>query len=348
MNKLIYKIAFRLDGGHHFGMGHVVRCIAIAHELKKRIDVKILFVVNDSPECISIIEKDGFSTKKYVHNEIEEVYKILYQFKPDVIFNDLPYSSEEYMEKIKELSLSINYDDGGPGSKLSDNLIHVTYKTRNELVGKMNYLYGPEYLILRNEFLLYREKTFNKTINLSPISILIMMGGSDPANLTVKALIDLQNINTKLDINIVTGIGYHYQTDIEKCIKDSKHNVFQYNNVKIHELLKIMTQADIGVVHYGITAYEMACVGLPFVAIAHNSEEFNENRLTEYGFCVDAGLCDNLKKGDIAISLNKILTDISLRKELSIKGMDSVDAKGLSRVSNLIIEAIKKIQFNVI
>jgi len=175
-----------------------------------------------------------------------------------------------------------------------------------------------------------------------------MMGGSDPDNLTVKVLKDIQNIKKYLDINIVIGAGYRYQAELEKCVRDSKHRVLIYTNVIADELLNLMMQADIGIAHYGITAYEMACVGLPFVAIAHNSEEFNENRLVEYGFCIDAGLCDTLKPGDISSYLNELLNSESVREQLSKKGMDSVDAKGLTRTADLIVHILKKENFNKI
>lgn len=347
MDKLIYdnvtyKVAFRLDGGHSFGMGHIVRCLAIARELKKRIPVNILFVINNSPEIISLVEKDGFSVKIYNDNETDEVYNILNQYQPGLIFNDLPHSSVDYMKKINDLAPSINYDDGGDGGIFADYLIHVTYKTRTEFVGCDGYLYGLEYLILRDEFFLYREKETLRRNNKSHLKVLVMMGGSDPDNLTVKVLRDIQNIKKHLDINIVTGAGYHYHAELEKCVRESRHSVLTYTNVIADELLSLMMQADIGIAHYGITAYEMACVGLPFVAIAHNREEFNENRLVEYGFCIDAGLCDTLKPGDISSYLNELLNSESLRERLSKKAMDSVDGKGLIRVADLIVHVLGK------
>lgn len=342
LKKITYKVAFRLDGGHHFGMGHVVRCLAVAHELKKQIAVKILFVVNNSPEIIAFIEKTGFSVKTYNNSEVDEVYKILCQYKPDMIFNDLPHSTEEYMQKIKGLCSSINYDDGGDGCKHADYLLHVQYKTRNEFVGNKNYLYGFEYLILRDEFSSYREKEFYKRINKDPIKVLIMMGGSDPANLTVKVLKDIQSIEKTLEVNIVTGIGYRYKNEFEKCSMESNHKLFLHTNETAEKLLNLMIQADIGVAHYGITGLEMACTGLPIVAIAHNREEFNENRLTEYGFCIDAGFCETLKEGEISNCINILLTDMEIREQLSKNAMLSVDAKGLDRVAKLVIGILRK------
>lgn len=335
--RAIYKVAFRLDGGHHFGMGHVVRCLAIARELNKRISVNILFIVNKSSEIMFLIEKQGFDVKTYNHNETDDVYNILYQYKPDIIVNDLPFSSADYMKKIRTLCSSINYDDGGPGCIYADYLIHVQYKTRTEFVGRKGYLYGFEYLILRDEFSLYREKVTYKPMAKDRLKVLFMMGGSDPANLTVKALKDIQKIGKNLDINIITGLGYRYQAELEMCIKESRHKVFLHTDVNADELLNLMIQADIGVAHYGITGLEMACIGLPIVAIAHNSEEFNENRLVEYGFCIDAGLCDNLKDGDISSCVNILLNNKNICEQLSKKGMDSVDGKGLGRVTELMI-----------
>lgn len=340
-NNVAYKVAFRLDGGPHFGMGHIVRCLAIAHELNKRISVDILFVLNNCPEIILLVEKAGFYVKTYSDNEIDEVYNILKQYKPDVIFNDLPHSSEEYMKKINALCPSINYDDGGEGGIHAEYLLHVQYKTRAEFMGNKGYLYGSEYLILREEFCLYRKKESRKRIDRFPFKVLVMMGGSDPANLTIRALKDTQNIEKSLDIAIVTGVGYRYQAELDKCVEESKHKVSLHVNVNADELLNLMIQADIGVAHYGITALEMACVGLPFVSIAHNSEEFYENRLVECGFCLDAGLCDTLKQGDISFCINKLLKDKDFREHLSIKGMDSVDGNGLIRIADLVVDALE-------
>ncbi|MGD9605738.1 MAG: PseG/SpsG family protein [Bacilli bacterium] len=337
-----YKVAFRLEGGHHLGIGHVVRCLAVARELNKRISVNILFIINNSSEIISLIEKDNFPFKVYFHNETDEVYNILYEYNPHIIVNDLPCSSVEYMEKIKTLCPTINYDDGGGGCIHADYLIHVTYKTFTRLLGNKGYIYGPEYLILRDEFFLHRVKASYRIINNDGLKILITMGGSDPANLTIRALKDIQKIKNHLEIKIITGVGYRYHTELEQCIRESKHKVFLYKNVNVDQLLNLMTQADIGIVHYGITAYEMACVGLPFVAIAHNSDEFTKNRLIEYGFCLDAGLCDNLNESDIPFCVNKLLNNKKFREQLSKNGMNRVDAKGLIRIVNLVIDVLEK------
>ena len=337
-----YRVAFRLNGGHSFGMGHVVRCLAVAHEIKKKIHVEILFVVNNSPEAILLIEREGFSLKTYIHDEAEEVYIILCQYKPDIIFNDFPHSSIAYMEKIKNLCTTINYDDGGAGCIYADFLLHVQYKTRSEFMGNKAYLYGFKFLILRDEFSSYRGKGVCKRINEDPLKLLIMMGGSDPANLTVKVLKDIQNIEKRLYVNIVIGAGYCHQNEFEKCLLESRHNIFLHNNVDADELLNLMVEADIGVAHYGITGLEMACVGLPFVAIAHNIEELEKNRLAEYQFCIDAGLCDSLKEGDISTCINILLNNRTIREKLSKKAMSNVDAKGLNRVTKLIIDILEK------
>ncbi|MFA5906942.1 MAG: hypothetical protein WC836_23650 [Desulfobacula sp.] len=340
--KAQHKIAFRLDGGPEIGMGHVVRCLAIAASLNKRIPVDILFVVNKSPEVISLIKNAGFDVIPYGHKGSADSYNILYNYQPDIIFNDLPHSSASYMKKIQSLCRTINYDDGGEGCIYADYLFHVQYKTRTEFSGNKGYLCGLEYLILRDEFSLYRKKESFRVINHDPQNIMIMMGGSDPDNLTTMVLKDIQNLEYCLDINIVIGAGYIFHDPLNQCIKESKHSVALFAGINAEELLNLMKQADIGIAHYGITGLEMACTGLPLVAIAHNREEFTENRLTEYGFCIDAGLWDNLKEGDILSCVNQLITSKALREQVSKRGMKSIDAKGLHRVIDLLIKLQKR------
>ena len=106
-------------------------------------------------------------------------------------------------------------------------------------------------------------------------------------------------------------------------------------------LLQLMLDSDIGIGHYGISAYEMASVGLPFAAIAHTDEELIKGRIGEYDFCLEVGLGRLLKEGDIAFSINKLMADKNARQELSENGMKVVDAKGLVRVTNLILDILK-------
>ena len=112
-------------------------------------------------------------------------------------------------------------------------------------------------------------------------------------------------------------------------------------DVNDSELLQLMLDSDMGIGHYGISIYEMASVGLPMVAIAHTDEEFNKGRINEYDFCVNLGLGKLLEKDDIALGVNKLITDKAVRQELSKEGMKIVEGEGLYRVTNLILDILE-------
>ena len=54
------KIAFRVDGGPDIGMGHIMRCLALAQGFPDNID--IIFIIKESKSVKKIINNYSFRT----------------------------------------------------------------------------------------------------------------------------------------------------------------------------------------------------------------------------------------------------------------------------------------------
>ena len=87
------------------------------------------------------------------------------------------------------------------------------------------YFYGPKYLFLRDEFLTLKNQ--NKILRTKIENILLIFGGSDPANLTSKVLEKLYK-NDEITLDVVIGPKYNHS------IIDDISNKFTNENFNIH------------------------------------------------------------------------------------------------------------------
>ena len=98
---------FRVDGSHHLGMGHVMRCLAFAQGLSK-VRVKSIFVVRDyEPRVASIIHHYGYDVDTIPQNisYIEDASltsEFALRYGVSLIINDLSHS--ENVAKLEKYS----------------------------------------------------------------------------------------------------------------------------------------------------------------------------------------------------------------------------------------------------
>ncbi len=69
-----FKAVIRCDGDEQIGLGHVVRCLALAEELREVHSIGVSFVMKTGKTGISMVKKAGFSVDILPKNIIEETW----------------------------------------------------------------------------------------------------------------------------------------------------------------------------------------------------------------------------------------------------------------------------------
>jgi spore coat polysaccharide biosynthesis protein SpsF len=308
--------------------------------LKKSADVEALFVMRQDPVGLDFVRKSGYPVGTLVTGETSEVMSVYRGFAPDLIFNDILYTGRGYVEAAKTVAPVVNYDDIGEGRRSASVVIDATVKPDGSGLQGIPYFHGPEYLLLRDSFRELRETVSRRDLPDQAHRVLVLMGGSDPTGLTARVVAEINQIPSKLELLVVTGAGYRSPEALETLLDNSHHDAVLHSAVPADRLIRMMRDADAGIVQCGISAYEMACVGLPFVAIAHSEEEDRFGRVGEYGFCRYLGWGGLLGRGDIRESLEELINDRRLRLRLSETGMKTVDARWCSRVAGILLETM--------
>tara|TARA_B110000495_G_scaffold169927_1_gene157472 strand:+ start:74 stop:1024 length:951 start_codon:yes stop_codon:yes gene_type:complete len=314
--------------GGDVGSGHFYRCYAIAEKLIEK-KFKIIFIVNNKKEIeLHLKNKKIFYHVLKNEKEFKEISKNITK-----IIIDLPFKNSKYSKMLEKNQNTVIIDDLGNKKIFSDLLFNgsIVNQFQKYLIDKniTKYFKGPKFILIRSEFSSNREKFYlNKKIK----KILIIFGGNDQNNITKKIL--KYFLDKKYNITIVIGPSYKYLKSIEKIImKNKKIKLFQ-NKKNIAELY---IKQDIIISSAGITAYELASLGIPSIFMPMDKYQMKTAKQMELnGFGINYGYWNNnYEKLDQTICL---ISNYNIRKKMSICGKKLVDGKGLERILKKIEE----------
>lgn len=319
------KIIFRAEGYKELGLGHIYNCITLAFSM---IEHDVLLVVSEkSTEGIEKIRETNLPYKIIKHEG--EINKIIEDFKPDIWVNDCLDTTKEYIESLKaKIKRVITIEDLGTGIEVADAVINALYKPVNN-----KHIYsGYKYVCLRDEFQAERPAKFSEKVK----NILVMFGGTDPANLNKMLYDSILKFSEKykdIKFNFITGIGY----DAEKngVITQKDKNIYVYPNVP--RVTKYMKHADLAITSQGRTIFELAAMGVPSIVLSQNKREQTHlfARL-EHGF-LNLGIGKEVDQNLIENTLVWLINTQVIRKNMYDLMLSYQLKEGLQRVKSIIV-----------
>ena len=346
------KIIFiRVDSSTKIGYGHLIRCLALADTLKK--SFKINFICTNlngnliSQICKKNFEVFRFNTKSQrinVKKDAEKTISIIkkYRNKKSLLILDSYILSQEWENRVRPYVKRLIVIDDLMDRKHSCDLI-----IDQNLHTQMNSLYtksvpkncvkllGPDYAILRNQFIAQRK--YAKIRSLPLKNILVSFGGSDNENHTLHTLTSLKKLNSDVNVNVVTGTANIGKKIIKNfCKKNFNYNYFE----QVENMAKLMQVADLCIGSSGTTTWERCCVGLPAIAIVTSNDQKDIASAVSKNKCIiNLG---KIKKSDNVnyVRLMKNLKNSELQN-MSRNCMKLVDGKGAARISKYIFSMMK-------
>jgi len=346
---------FRADGSHRLGVGHIMRCLALAQGLEET-GVRPVFVIRDyEPEITELIQQYGYDVETIAQDSSfpEDAFltsEFASQHGVKLILTDLSNANAlanldeygRYLETLKATGKFLITIDGLGEDSISTkmpfpcDIVIIPYygaENRNyKFYSSTKSLLGPAYFIFRKEFI--EAAKASRVMKEDAQNILVTIGGSDPLNLTVKVARALDRLSvTSLNLRIVIGPGFadSVRQELERTLKGFKGNyelIMESNN-----LADLMLWADLAITGGGLTKYETAVSGTPSIVISQDEHQLEPTKEFERcGTILHLGLGSKVDDVDIAKAVEKLLADDALRAEMSEKGWNLVDGKGIERV----------------
>jgi UDP-2,4-diacetamido-2,4,6-trideoxy-beta-L-altropyranose hydrolase len=340
------KLVFRADASPQIGIGHVMRCLALAQAWNSQ-SGKTTFVMTGQSSALEArlrseeINIVYLSAKAASNEDAQQTANIAQKLAVSWAVVDGYHFGSEYQKRLKSYGLNVLLvDDYGHSEHYyADFILNQNISANADLyINRESYthlLLGTKYTLLRQEFLLWRD--WRREIAPIASKILITLGGSDPDNVTLKVIQALERLNrNNLEVIVVIGgSNPHYQV-LQKEIADSSLAISLQRNVS--NMPELMAWADLTIAAGGSTNWELAFMGLPslVITIADNQKAIAAE-LNRQGVILNLGWHQDLTLEHISMALQKMISDRPKRQIMSKKGRELIDGIGSKRVIDAIM-----------
>lgn len=329
------NVAFRVDASSNIGIGHLMRCLALSEELRRRGHTCYFVSKIDSGELISEIEKNNIhfqiNPNATLNEDAEKLIKYSNENNIDWIITDHYGMDASYIEEIKQNNFKVlSVDDNAQIHYYSDIVLNQNIgseKLRYSSEKHTKFLLGPEYAIIRDQLLRRGNKAEGNKVK----KILIMLGGTDKDNFILKIIKAIKSFNKNIEFLVVVGpLNPHYD-DIKKYVEEGDLKIRLIKSPK--NMAKIYSQSDIAISAGGSSCYELAYFGIPniIISIADNQLHIAEN-LDKQKVSIYLGEKENFKGNQLKNKLIELINNQSLRRNMSENGRKLVDGKGKIRI----------------
>lgn len=345
------KIFIRADGGYGIGMGHVMRTLVLAVQLRKKNEV--IFLCKKDEKCTyncgieKIKELDFDVIELGPYNIVKNIIKIQNEVKADMLITDSYDVNSEYFNELKEVFPINGYiDDVNKCYMNVDFLINqninAKYMDYSKTTPKYaDLLLGPKYSMLRDEFKVLEDNNIKKRQYVE--DILLTLGGSDCNNNTLKVLQNMKQVTQRIHVVLGSAFDSHVKENIYNYAKGYS-NIYLYENANMSELMK---KCDIAISACGSTIYELCALRVPSIGIvlAENQKEVAELMKKEK-IILDCFRIEKIEDENFKNSIDLMINDINIRDEIKKNGKDIVNVYG-SEILSECIEKIYEIRRNV-
>jgi len=340
------EILFRCDGSSTIGIGHVMRCLALADEFRSVHHMESGFALRKDRSGAALIDKSNypvlfppdstsFDYEEWLRNMVRRTDS---QALILDVRDDLPTSA------LRELSKSgtalITIDDPSDRRMFADLAFYppvpqVSRMDWTDFAGRL--FTGWDWIPLRRDL----AGSFVDPLVSDKPKILVTTGGADSAGMAPKIANFLDKVDRPLRAVFVAGPAFQHGSELEKAVADAKHDLSIEKNPQ--RLPDLMAGADLAVASFGVTAYELAALGVPalYLCLTTDHQE-SASAFVDEGIGISLGLFSEVDGEKFRRELRRLLDSFELRHTMSHRGREIVDARGTSRISQVIVEYLKK------
>lgn len=343
-------IWIRCDANREIGMGHIMRCLAVADALEQ-LGEQVCFVLADTgaEELLKDRRKTFFilhTDYRNMENELPILTSLLEKSKPSLLLIDSYHVTPSYLKQLKSIMKTAYIDDLFLFPYEVDLLINyniygdsIPYH-EDGISEETQLLLGTSYAPLRAEF---QDVPYQLREQVE--HVLITTGGSDKYNLAGMILEEAmkERVLTPVMFHVVSGTFNPHISCLEKLESE-------YTNIRIHRnvthMADLMKECDIAITAGGSTMYELCAIGVPILCFSFvdNQEQivstFVNRKVVPFGG--DYLKQGSLLPGEIISQLMLLMGDKKVRESFSKRERALVDGRGARRLAESFIACIVK------
>lgn len=353
-------ILIRCDAAPAIGYGHLVRCLALADELRDRHSCQVIFALK-LPQGVPLVQEKGYVVHKIPLSSdavwdgerdegdwlqqiivITGAQALILDVRTDLAAALMP----EAIKKLRESGvLIVTIDDPSVHRLVSDLAFYppVPQVEKLDWTGFTGDLFvGWDWVILRSQFAQVRNsvKKYQKNQpDQSELKVLVTMGGSDPGGLTLLALAGLDELDIAFRTIVVVGRGFMHEAALQQWLTDARRCYDVQRDVA--DMAALMTSVDLAVASFGVTAYELAALGVPAVYLCLSEDHAKSVKaFVDAGIAMSLGVGDRVSPPQLSQAVMQVLTRQPNRIAMGIRAMELLDGGGGKRIAKIIVNQL--------
>lgn len=327
------------------GLGHVVRCLALADELYENHGVAVSFAMRASPLASEMVKRRSYpilqASDDLVFDQEAWLHDCVSNSGAQILIVDVRDDlSKAALESLaKKGTVIAVLDDLSERRWAADIAFYppVPQVRRVDWSGFRGRLcVGWEWIVLRSQFAESLPPRSN-----SKCSLLIAMGGSDPAGLTLKAVRAMDRLGEDFECVVIVGAGFCHRQSLRDLLGQTRRRFTVREDVS--EMSAAMAQADLAVCSFGMTSYELAAMEVPVVCVCLTEDHAESaSALVTAGMGISAGVNDQDTETRLAAAVERLLVDTNARAQMSARARKLVDGRGASRIAELLLSTARR------
>ena len=344
-------IGIRADANDTVATGHIMRCITIAGQLRKK-GCRVLFFTADegAQKLLSEagMEQVCLHTKwNQMEKEIPRLKRMLSLAGIRTLLVDSYQVTPSYFEGLRDVAQLIWIDDCFdvvcPVDVLINyNAYHVKFPYKETYGEKTKLLLGPAYVPLREEF--GRETLSDSRSEDGTFSVLLSSGGGDAQDALLGILQRVVETAGLEKVVFRTVVGGSHPRERELVSFAEEHP-----NVKLYQpcrdMAGLMAECDGAVSAAGTMLFELSAMQVPTVFfVTADNQRYDKDFFAEQERMLFAGDIRQDRKACIDAvcdGIRRLITDVSLRERMKEKLSEVTDGRGAERIAEEICMCMK-------
>ncbi len=337
-------LLIRADGSPQIGLGHVMRCLALAQAWQDRGGAACLVRAGTADVFDERLATEGVGLRRIgcvagSPEDADATRAIAQELNAPAVVLDGYHFNTSFQARLRGDSVKLLCvdDNAHAGEYVADWVLNQNLHAEPALYARRaphtRLLLGTRFALLRRDFTRWREWPRETPARVR--RLLITLGGSDPDNVTGSVLTALEQLALP-DLEVVVVVGgasLHYER-----LRASLRLPGASLRRNVSDMPELMRWADLAVTAGGSTCWEAACLGLPLCSLV-----IVENQLASARKLAGAGAAEVLEPGPagwepdkLAGVLNALAHNPARRAQMTTAGRALVDGRGAERVADIL------------
>jgi spore coat polysaccharide biosynthesis predicted glycosyltransferase SpsG len=332
-------VGLRCDGGPEIGVGHLIRCLALADELVARgAEVTLIGDLGGVSWVEEQVIERGLA-RVAAPGDAEALAALADRLGLDVVVLDGYRLDPHSGRALREAGVTVLAISDGPfgARQEADIVLDQNLGATADPARPGTALTGLDYVLFRDQVLRHRRASTQPVPLSTPPRVLTVFGGTDAyaAGPVVVPLL----LETGLPLHVIAVAPRPEIAQELRAVAPGRGQTIEVIP-PVEDLAALAVTCDLTVTASGTSVWEFLCLGVPAALICvTDNQAVGYRAVSDGGYAVPVGLLSELRHNAHAreaavASLRRLLDDPTTLHALAERGQRLVDGRGRQRVAD--------------